>query len=395
MSAPDFTDLNNLMVTAKNLFQEPIYNWTWRTNPYISMFTRREFEPMDGLVPEVVTTTSELPTSYPDALSNLTLSDGTGSDACDIDATVIQPGYISRSYQLEVDAWQTPVICLTDLQFDWKAEQTIANLQQNLGQFTTVRISDLYRMWNIRMVNTKVSTAVAGAMDFDSNSDTDFTGVDLPTEYLDWSHLDYLYDITMQLGAEQSAVGYSEGMPLLALCVGPGIKRALFQNSDKVRSTVNWGDAFQNFTARGINTSINGFIPNLDLYPVRYAANGTTKIYPTRNVATTKGMKSEPNPAYRTVANGGSAVYEVAYVLCRDIYEVRPRPIGTTQFGQASFNAVNYVGDINWINNKDNEKNILGNKGFYRMDLQMAARPIRPELGFAILTLAMDTGSET
>jgi hypothetical protein len=310
MAAPDFTDLNQLMVTAKNLFTEPIYNWTWRVNPYISMFTRREFEPMDGLVPEVVTTTSELPTSYPDSLSNLALSNGTGSGACDVDATVIQPGYINRSYRLEVDAWQTPVLCLTDLQFSWKAEQTIANLQTNLGQFTTVRTSDLYRMWNIRMVNTKVSTLSGNAVDTDSNSDTDFTGVNVPTDYIEWEHLDPLYDIAMQLGAEQSAVGYSEGMPLLALCCGPGIKRKLFQNSDKVRATVNWGDAFQNFTARGINTSINGFIPNLDLYPVRYAADGTTKIYPTRNVAATSGMKSEPNPNYRTVANGGLAVYE-------------------------------------------------------------------------------------
>ncbi len=394
MSAPDLTDLNNLMVQAKNQFQEPIYNWTWRVNPYISLFTRREFEPMDGLVPEVITTTSELPTSYPmgnNALANLEISDGTGS-SCDVDATVINPGYIKRSYQLEIDAWQTPVICLTDLQFDWQAEQTVANFQTNLGQFTTVRWSDLYRVWNIRMVNTKASTLAAGAIYTDENSDDDFTGLagHLPTTALSWDHLNPIYDLMMQLGAENSAVGYSEGMPLLALCCGPGIKRALYQTDTKVRDTVNWGDAFQNFTARGINTSINGFIPNLDLYPMRFAADGTTVIYPTTNSAATSGRKSIPNPNYRTVANGGLAVYEVVYVLCRDIYEVRPRPIGPTQFGMAAFNPVNYVGDLNWINNKDNLKNILGNKGFFRIDIQVAARPIRPELGYAILTLAVD-----
>lgn len=390
MSTPSFSDLNNMMVQAKNLFQEPIYQWTWRTNPYISMFTRREFAATDGLIPEVVTTTCELPTEYPDALSNLTLSDGTGAEACDVPAAQINHGYIQRNYQLEIDAWQTPVICLTDLQFDWKAEQTIGNLQKNLGQFTTVRVSDLYRMWNIRMVDKKRSTLASGSFDGDENSNTSFAGLNLPTTALSWAHLDALFDELNQLGGEAHAVGYSEGSPLYALSCGPGIKRSLWQTDTKIRSTVDWGDAFQNFQARGINTSINGYIPNVDLFPVRYAADGVTKIYPTINVNATKGRKSIPNPDYKTVANGGLAVYEVVTVLCRDIYEVRPRPIGSTQFGQAGFTPQNYIGDITWINNPDNDKNPLGNKGYYRIDLQMAAKPVRPEIGFAILTLAVD-----
>lgn len=60
----------------------------------------------------------------------------------------------------------------------------------------------------------------------------------------------------------------SEGMPVFTLAVGPGMKRALFQTDTKVRDTVNWIDAgnrvAQNFTALGINTSINGFAPLAD-----------------------------------------------------------------------------------------------------------------------------------
>jgi hypothetical protein len=36
------------------------------------------------------------------------------------------------------------------------------------------------------------------------------------------------------------------------------------------------------------------------------------------------------------------------------------------------------------------DQNILGNKGFYRMDYQVAAKPVRPEVGFTGLTLALD-----
>ena len=97
------------------------------------------------------------------------------------------------------------------------------------------------------------------------------------------------------------------------------------------------------------------------------------------------------SPNYKTVANGGLAMYEVVSVLCRDIYEVRPRPTGTTQYGMQGFNPINYVGDVQWINNPTfGGVNDQGNKGYYRMDFQMAAKPVRPEIGYAILTLAID-----
>lgn len=391
---PTLSAVNNLFVQEVNQYQEPIYNWVWRTNPYISLFSRKEFVPTEGLIPKVVTTTSELPTAYPTGLSNLSLSDGT-ADACDIPPTTILDGYIERNYQLEVTAFNTRVLCLTDLQFDWQVSQMIGNFQQNLGQYATVFWSDWYRIKNLCSINAHIGTLTSGSYVEDDTSDCDFSTLiaagGTPTAPLSWDHLNQFYDAMIRNGAGLSAVGMSEGQPLFSLACGPGYKRALFQDDTLVRDTVNWGDAFQNFTARGINTSINGFIPNVDEFPLRYKADKTTLIYPTLNVAATKGRKFIPNPQYKTVANGGLAVYEVVWVLCRDIYEVRPRPVGPTTFNMAAFDPINYVGDIQWINNKTfGGTNDQGNKGYYRMDMQMAAKPIRPELGYSILTLALD-----
>lgn len=392
---PDLTNINNFFTQSVNQFVEPIYNWIWRTNPFISLIPRAEFTPMDGLVPKVVTTTSEMPTAYPgdsgSGWGNLAISNGTGS-SCDVTPTTINDGTIERNYQLETDAWTSRVLCLTDLQFDWQAEQEVANLQKNLMQYITVVWSDWYRIKSICNSGTKISTLAAGATYQSVDGNCDFSGLagHLPTTNLTWDHLTPLYDILMQAGAEANAVGYSEGQPLISLITGPGIKRALWQDDTKVRDTVNWGDAFQNFSARGINTSINGYIPNMDLYPIRYAADGTTKIYPTTNTAATKGRKSIPNPNYLTVARGGLAVYEVAYIYPNDVWEARVRPIGPTSYSMASFNPVNYVGELQWINNKDNVSNPLGTRGYYRMDVQAAARPVRPEIGISILTLAVD-----
>lgn len=390
---PGLENINNFFIQAINQFQEPIYNWVWVTNPFISMFARKEFEPMEGLIPQVNTTTAEQPTAYPFDLANLTLSDGTGS-SCDVDPETINYGYITRNYRLQVDAKATPVICLTDLQFDWMAAQTVGNLQKNLQQYATTWWSDWYRVQNIGMINQKVSTLAAGDLDIDENSDFDYSGVDTPTAELSWDHLNILYDLMAQQGAQLNAVGYSEGNPLYALCLGPGYKRKLWQQDQLIRATVDWGDAFQNFQARGINTSVNGFIPNLDIYPMRFAAN-KSPIYPFLNTNATKGRKFILNPAWKTLSKfgdaGGLAVYEQVVVLCKDIYEVRPRPVGPKQYAQATFDTVlNYVGDFYWINNKDNVDNPLGNKGYYRLDFQVAAKPVRPDVGFTIITEALD-----
>lgn len=387
---PDLVDINNFFIQSINQFQMPIYNWVWITNPYISLFNRAEFEPLEGLIPQVNTTTAEQPTAYPFNLANLELGDGTGT-SCNVTPDTINYGYITRNYRLQVDAKETPIICLTDLQFDWQAAQTVGNLQNNLKQYATTWWSDWYRVQNIGMINNKITTLAAGAVDSAQNSNYNYSGLTLPTTALSWDHLNPLYDVMAQLGGSLNAVGMSEGNPLYALGIGPGYKRKLWQTDTQTRDTVNWGDAFQNFQARGINTSINGYIPNLDLYPMRFESDGTTPIYPFINYDVTKGRGFKINPDWYTTARGGQAVYEQFTILCKDIYEVRPRPVGPRQYANATFDTVlNYVGDFYWINNKDMNENILGNKGFYRLDMQVAAKPVRPEVGFTGLTLALD-----
>ena len=95
MAAPDLTAINNFFTQTVNQFVEPIYNWIWRTNPFISLVPRAEFTPIDGLAPKVVTTTSELPTSYP-SWSNLSISDGTNT-SCDVTPTAILDGSIGEA----------------------------------------------------------------------------------------------------------------------------------------------------------------------------------------------------------------------------------------------------------------------------------------------------------
>jgi len=380
------------MVKTKNQFDKQMYAKFWQENIYTSMFPRLEYDLSEGQTPTVISTTYEMPVEEPigTAMGSITLSSGTGN-ACLVDATVVKSGYTTRDYSLMTKAFESEVICLTDLQFSYQAEQQIANKQRGLSEFTTRWWASWYMAQNIGMIDTKLSTQAGGTFDEDVNAGYDpFAGNALPTVQLDWDHLDPLYDRLARVGGVEYAVGQAGGMPAYALNVGPGYKRKLWQVDQGVRDTVNWGDAFENFTPRGINMAVYGYIPNVELYPYRYDASQRW-IPPFLNTDATKGRKAIPNPAYRTTASpGGAAVYELVSVTARNIYEVRVRPTSPTSFGKARFDPVTYAGDVRWINNPDMCYNKLGNMGFFRFDIQVAAKPIFPDNGFSIVTLALD-----
>lgn len=394
MSA-DLSNINSFFLTRVNQFSNAIFARFWTSDPYAGLIESKPFELEMGLTPQVVTAEHELPTSYlPLTQNNLTLDTGTGNGACVITPTQIGGGYTTRSFTIQTWAFETEAFCLTDLQFKFQWEQQARFREKGLGDYVTQFMADWHRIYNIGMINAKLTTGPNGSfLSTLSNSNFNFSGATVPSAALSWSHLQLLYDQLNQIGAQQNAVGMSDGTPVYALNCGPGIKRSLFQGNTLVRTSVDFMDMgkeySRNFKARGIDSAIYGFIPNVDLLPVRYDS-GLQPIYPFTNVATTKGNKAVRNTAYSTVANGGNAVYEVVTVMARGIYSRRPRPIGPLQAGMEAFNPVTYSGEIRWINNPDMSTNKLGNFGFYHIDIQQAAMPEFPELGFAILTLAVD-----
>jgi len=53
---------------------------------------------------------------------------------------------------------------------------------------------------------------------------------------------------------------------------------------------------------------------------------------------------------------------------------------------RAKFKPMNYMAEVKWINNGTFEgPNDLKNKGYFRADWQLGAKPIRPELGWSVM----------
>ena len=392
------TNLNSYFLTRKSQFENNIFARFWTSDPFAGLIESKPFELEMGLMPTVVTATHELPTSYlPLTQTSLTLSAGTGNAACAPSVINIGGGYITRNFNLIVNAFQTEAFCLTDLQFKFQWEQQARFREKGLGDFVTQYQGDWARVNNIGQINTKIMPQGPGLY-AESDNDALFTYANLAPfvgacGVLDWTMLGNLYDRLNQIGAQQNAVGMSDGTPVYALNIGPGLKRRLFQTTSFIRTSVDFNDMgkeySRNFLARGIDSAINGFLPNVDLNAMRYDA-GFNPIYPYVNNAATQGTVAQPNTNYRTVANGGKAVYEAFSVVARGVFSKRPRPVGPLQAGLEAFNPVTYSGEVRWINNPDMSTNILGNFGLYRIDIQQAAMPEFPELAFTGLCLAID-----
>jgi len=206
----------------------------------------------------------------------------------------------------------------------------------------------------------------------------------VPADTLDWTEtMPFIFDEVERIGGPNFAIGFADGMAVYSLTLGPEAKRKLFKADLQV--DIRYDMPHENFTARGISKAINGFIPNTDSFPIRYD-QCYVPIYPTINAAATLGRKFTLNPDYRPVSLGGKALYESGTVLTREVYEARPRPVDQTSLDRASFLPTNYMSEVRWINNGTFEgANDLQNKGFFRADWQLGAKPVRPELGWAIL----------
>jgi hypothetical protein len=392
----NLSNINSYFETRRNQFENNIFDRYWTTDPYAGLIEQKPFELEMGLTPTVVTATHELPTSYlPLTQTALALSSGTGNAACSPGVINIGGGYLERTFNLNVFAGQTEVFCLTDLQFKFQWEQQARFREKGLGDFVTQYQGDWARIYYIGQPLTQLSTTGAGQFTTATTAGYNFAPLagNVPVVPLDWAMLGQIYDRLNQIGAQQNAVGMSDGTPVYALNCGPGLKRLLYQGTQNVRTSVDFMDMgkeySRNFLARGIDSAINGWLPNVDLNAVRYDI-GFNPIYPYVNNPVTKGTQAQPNSAYRTVKNGGSAVYEAFSATARGVFSKRPRPVGPLQAGLMAFNPVTYSGEIRWINNPDMNINVLGNYGFYRLDIQQAAMPEFPELAYAGLTIAVD-----
>lgn len=399
-------DINNYFVERRNQFHKTVYQKLWRSNPFRSLVPMSAFDLSEGRTPTVRTVTHELPTAYPTDLTAVTVSDGTGQAQCKPAVTTIKRGEIQRTFTLYQKAFRTDTVCLSDLKRAEQAADTVSKFERALNEYLSVWWGDWYRLQNIAQVNNKAITNTSDEVLIASSTTGDHTGIaSLPTDKLQWSHLKQLYWDLVQNGlTDEYAIGRdSAGRPVFPLHAGAGTISRLWSDTTVVKDQVKYFDAAKNLQALGYDGAVNGFLPVVDLFPIRYgkvttgitAVNQltvTNMIYPTTNADATVGRKYTRNANYALLAKGGLAEYEVASIIPRDVYEAKFESVDPTSFSGETFKgAPSYVGDFQWINNATFEgDNDRGNLGYYLADVRVGAKPIFPEFGYSILSKASD-----
>lgn len=398
-------DINNYFVERRNQFHKTVYQKLFRSNPFRTLVPMSAFDLTEGRQPTVRTLTHELPSAYPSSLTEITVSSGTGNANCNPTSTTIKRGEIQRTFKLYGTSFNTDTVCLSDLKRAVDAAETVAGFERALTEYISVWWGDWYRLQNISMVDNKAVTRASGSLIVANSQAADFTGIgaSLPNDYLGWDHLKQIYWQLCRNGlADELAVGRDgKGRPVLPLHAGPGVIARLFSDST-TKDSVKFFDPAKNLEILGYDGAVNGFLPVVDLFPIRFGKTGgiaaaadltlANTVYPTKNVAATAGQKYVANEKYNlNGVNSGLAEYEVATVLGRQVWEAKYEAVDPTQFSGMKFDPMNYIGEFQWINNRtfggDNDR---GNLGYYLADIRAAAKPIFPELGYSILTKATD-----
>ena len=395
----------------KNQFHKNILGRITRGNPFRPVIPMSPFDLSEGEVPTVITQTHMLPSAYPTALTQVPtpsvaagVSNDTSAPGCNPTPTVIQTGHKERTFRLYGESFKTPVFCLSDMKRKSQVVEQVRFMERALGNFVNVWFSDYCRIQNVAMADNKLVTLTNSGIGSAVSLLADHSAVsELPTEYAGWGHLKKIYWEMVRGGvAEELAVGSANGLPVIPVFASPNyIERWTRDDTgDKVKTTIDYYDPKSNLKALGYRESINGFLFIPDLFPIRYGdADGIASkaelvaakmIYPTVNdTSITAGVGHKPNPNWMTT---GQAEYEVITFLPKNVWEMQYEPVDPTMFAGMNFNPkTDYIGTFKFINTPTFDgANDRGNMGYYLADIRVAAKPKYTDLGYSLLTKALD-----
>jgi len=315
-----------------------------------------------------------------------------------------------REYSLQRVSIESPKISLEDLRFAaHRTEQlrAITDVLADSARYTwESRYRDEYDRLCGKLVSCETTDTEAPLNQIDlAASETaaevandDFTGYSTfqvnflnsgtgntditPTANISNAVMDMIYFDMIRNGGGGGAYGRENGRPVFALVCSSEASYQL-QTEAGFRDDVRYNNAAVSdlIAPLGVEKSFRGFYHLIDdLAPRFNAINGdadtdVVRILPYDSDAGLVSVKSEYV----------SASYEVAYVLHTDVMEAAIPSPSFSGAGAAKFDPVSYKGDFKWTNIPDADSNPDGTIGFFRGILASASKPLKTDLGYAIV----------
>lgn len=438
MPAADFTSdsvtaINTILAEEANRIGQDVYKRTLHTSPWMDLIKQSAFP--DGMGYQLTTLVYDraVPTSTSTDGSNMqgvnwaalgtinasansfntsdrnqpladTADDvqgGRGSSSTDR-RSYVQFSKQLKQYSISRAVLESPRISLEDLRFAAHRQEqlrAILDLLTESSRYTWEnRYRDEYERVAANLVpclatGTPTLTLVDALSGSNSTADNLFEGLQIaqvkttnsgsgnsdvtPTANISNKVLDSLYFQLVRKGAAAESYGKENGRPVFALVCSSEASYAI-QTEAGFRDDVRYNNAkvSELIAPLGVEKSFRGFYHLVDDLAPRFTiTTGTvTRVLP---YVVNNGITSY-NAAYDT------ASFEAAYIIHPQVMESQiPNPLSGSN--GLTFNPVNYRGDFKWTNILNELTNPDGTTGFFRGILASATKPIKTDMGYAIL----------
>ena len=302
-----------------------------------------------------------------------------------------------KAYSIQRAIIESPRINVDDLRYAAHRQEQLRAILDSLAESTRHSWAERYRDEYDRLVDNTV--ICRGDATNDSGNPTEFlasnegqttdalgaAGGDLDgggaskvKSDISNAVLDKIYFKMIRGGASADAYGRENGRPVFALVCSSEASNTIMKE-DGFRDDIRYNNARVGdlIAPLGVEKSFRGFYHLIDDLAPRYKDGNEGDLVRVEPYTSSNGIAT-PN------ANYDSAEYEVAYVLHPSVYESQiPAPFGGTN--GLTFNPVDYSGDFKWTNILSETVNPDGTIGFFRGILAAASKPIKTELGYAIV----------
>jgi hypothetical protein len=345
-----------------------------------------------------VFSTSVLDQPLDDTANSVQAANGAGSDA----RNYVNFGKQLKKYNIERAIIESPRINVDDLRYAAHRQEQLRAVIDSLAESTRHSWAERYRDEYDRLVdNTVICRADATKTQFlkdNEGTTTDALGAaggDLDggsatkvKNQISNAVLDKIYFQMIRKGASNEAYGRENGRPVFALVCSSEASNTLMKESG-FREDIRYNNARVGELVQplGVEKSFRGFYHLIDDLAPRYTDGSDGAITRVEPYTVTNGIATVND-------NYDSAEYEVAYVLHPSVYESQiPAPFGGSN--GITFNPVDYSGEFKWTNILSETTNPDGTIGFFRGILAAASKPIKTELGYAVIFKRDDTTPST
>lgn len=363
---------------------DEIFKRNFARSPWQMLLKRGEYPRGLGDTINVLTYERSAPTDAAPTWATVSTVDGTEGGACLPTATKVAIASTTRNFGLARRVLEGPDFCAEDLRTPFELEQQLNAITDILAEYVRLEWDIRDRNEYFRLCKRKV--VVDGCPPTET-----FTGAATypaaeATSVLTQGILDRYKAKLFRDGAQQSALGQTNGMPVLTLICSMETSDNIIKTNADVRQDLRWGNPGELLKALGVEREYRGFYHVYDAYPRRftYAGGAYTNVAAFATQAATKGNKAEVNSSWET------AGFEESFIFDPTVYtQLIPRPV-TTPAPNYRFDPVTYTGVWQVKNILNRDCNPDGNILYHRGILAAGSLPVHPERGVAFVHLRCD-----